>query len=50
MKTLTKKQLGQAKVYYAKTPPNGFAIDPRVETLVNKLIGRVADKWVRIQS
>lgn len=48
MNTLTKKQLSQAKMYYAKTPPKDFAIDPRVEALVNELIGRVADKWTML--
>ena len=48
MNTLTKKQLSQAKVYYAKTPPKDFEIDPRVEALVNELIGRVADKWTML--
>ena len=48
MNTLTKKQLTQARIYYAKTPPKDFAIDPRVEVLVNELIGRVADKWTML--
>lgn len=26
-------------------PPESIALDPRVEALVNDLIGRVADKW-----
>ena len=30
------------------TAPNGETIDPRVEALVNDLIGRVADKWTMI--
>lgn len=45
---LTKKQLRQAKVYYAHTPPACAEIDPRVEALVNELIGRVADKWTML--
>ena len=48
MNTLTKKQLSEAKIYYAKAPPKDFVIDPRVETLVNELIGRVADKWTML--
>src|SRR3954468_17834330 len=44
---LTKKQLRQARVYYAHTPSN-VEIDPRVEALVNELIGRVADKWTML--
>lgn len=48
MNTLTQKQLSQAKVYYAHTPPKDFEIDPRVEALVNELIGRVADKWTML--
>jgi DNA-binding HxlR family transcriptional regulator len=48
MNTLTKKQFRQAKVYYAKAPPKHFEIDPRVEALVNELIGRVADKWTML--
>lgn len=30
------------------TTPQGDAVDPRVEALVNDLIGRVADKWTLI--
>jgi DNA-binding HxlR family transcriptional regulator len=46
---LTKKQLRQAKSYYAHTPPPAnLELDPRVETLVNELIGRVADKWTML--
>ena len=30
------------------TNPQGEAVDPRVEALVNDLIGRVADKWTMI--
>lgn len=32
----------------AATDPQGQPIDPRVEALVNDLIGRVADKWTMI--
>lgn len=48
MNTLTKKQISQARIYYAKAPPKHFEIDPRVEALVNELIGRVADKWTML--
>src|ERR1700750_2154918 len=48
MNTLTKKQLTLAKAYYAKAPPKDLEIDPRVEALVNELIGRVADKWTML--
>jgi DNA-binding HxlR family transcriptional regulator len=40
---LTKKQLAQARAYYSDQSES--EIDPRVESLVNELIGRVADKW-----
>ena len=30
------------------TDPHGSPVDPRVEALVNDLIGRVADKWTMI--
>lgn len=29
-------------------PETGAAVDPRVEALVNEVIGRVADKWTMI--
>src|SRR3954463_16512682 len=44
---LTKKQLRQAKIYYAHVPSDA-EIDPRIEALVNELIGRVADKWTML--
>jgi DNA-binding HxlR family transcriptional regulator len=44
---LTKKQLRDAKAYYAHTPTKQ-EIDPRVERLVNELIGQVADKWTML--
>ena len=40
----TEEQIALAKRYSAAAPPRE-AIDPRVETLVHELIGRVADKW-----
>lgn len=39
----TEKQIAMAKIYAASTPPED--LDPRIEALVNDLIGRVADKW-----
>ena len=40
---LTKKQIARAKEEACSS--EGCEIDPRVEILVNELIGRVADKW-----
>jgi hypothetical protein len=37
----TEEQIAVAKVYAAQTPPDD--LDPRIEALVNDLIGRVAD-------
>jgi DNA-binding HxlR family transcriptional regulator len=42
----TKEQIARAKAYAAQTPPTG--LDPRIEALVNDLIGRVADKWTML--
>lgn len=42
-KVFTDDQIRQAKIHAALTPP--VDIDPRIEALVNELIGRVADKW-----
>ena len=42
----TPEQIAQAKFYTKVTPPDD--IDPRVEALVNELIGRVADKWTML--
>ena len=39
----TDQQIATAKGYAARTPPPD--LDPRIEALVNDLIGRVADKW-----
>ena len=44
---LTKKQIAQAKDYYVKERED-LELDPRVEALVNELIGRVADKWTML--
>jgi DNA-binding HxlR family transcriptional regulator len=43
---LTKKQIAQAKEYC--TSETDCAVDPKVEALVNELIGRVADKWTML--
>lgn len=45
--TLTKKQIAQAK-QYCTGEGDAAEIDPRVEALVNELIGRVADKWTML--
>ncbi len=42
----TQQQIAQAKTYAAATPPAD--LDPRIEALVNELIGRVADKWTML--
>src|ERR1700724_3233364 len=42
----TEDQIVSAEAYAAGTPPE--TIDPRVESLVNELIGRVADKWTML--
>jgi DNA-binding HxlR family transcriptional regulator len=42
----TQEQIASAEAYVAGTPPEN--IDPRVESLVNELIGRVADKWTML--
>jgi DNA-binding HxlR family transcriptional regulator len=46
MARVTDEQIGRAKVYAASTPPAD--LDPRIEALVNDLIGRVADKWTML--
>ncbi len=43
---LTKKQIAQAREYC--TGCADYEVDPRVEALVNELIGRVADKWTML--
>jgi DNA-binding HxlR family transcriptional regulator len=45
--TLTKKQLAQAKQYCTGERAD-LEVDPRVEALVNELLGRVADKWTML--
>src|SRR5271167_4043534 len=42
----TPEQIAKAKAYAAQTPPDD--LDPRIEALVNDLIGRVADKWTML--
>src|SRR5580693_8797961 len=42
----TPEQIAKAKTYAAQTPPDD--LDPRIEALVNDLIGRVADKWTML--
>jgi DNA-binding HxlR family transcriptional regulator len=42
----TAEQIARARAYAASTPPAD--LDPRIEALVNDLIGRVADKWTMI--
>ncbi len=42
----TREQIGNAKAYSAQIPPED--LDPRIEALVNDLIGRVADKWTML--
>jgi DNA-binding HxlR family transcriptional regulator len=42
----TQQEIEKAKKYAAQTPPRD--IDPRIEALVNDLIGRVADKWTML--
>ncbi len=46
MSRFTAEQIAAAKVYAASTPPDD--LDPRIEALVNDLIGRVADKWTML--
>jgi DNA-binding HxlR family transcriptional regulator len=42
----TDQQIAKAKTYSASTPPEN--LDPKIEALVNELIGRVADKWTML--
>ena len=44
---LTKKQIAQAKEYCTSERAD-LEVDPRVEALVNELLGRVADKWTML--
>jgi DNA-binding HxlR family transcriptional regulator len=42
----TEDQIAAAKIYAVQTPPDN--LDPRIEALVNDLIGQVADKWTML--
>ncbi|QRX82368.1 helix-turn-helix domain-containing protein [Glaciimonas sp. PAMC28666] len=42
----TEAQVAAAKFYAAQTPPDD--LDPRIESLVKDLIGKVADKWTML--
>ncbi len=42
----TDEQIARAERYAASTPPDD--LDPRIQALVNDLIGRVADKWTML--
>jgi DNA-binding HxlR family transcriptional regulator len=42
----TDEQIAKARAYAVSVPPDD--LDPRIEALVNELIGRVADKWTMI--
>ena len=42
----SEEQVALAKRHTALTPPDD--LDPRIEALVNDLIGRVADKWTML--
>jgi DNA-binding HxlR family transcriptional regulator len=42
----SEEQVAMAKRHAALTPPDD--LDPRIEALVNDLIGRVADKWTML--
>jgi len=45
----TQEQIDKTQALYARRPlPAGCEPDPRVETLVIDLIGRVADKWTML--
>ena len=46
MREFTQEQIAAAKSHAAQTPPDD--IDPKIEALVNDLIGRVADKWTML--
>jgi DNA-binding HxlR family transcriptional regulator len=46
MTSFTPAQIAKAKAYAKMTPPTDM--DPRIESLVTELIGRVADKWTML--
>jgi DNA-binding HxlR family transcriptional regulator len=46
MRNFAPEQIAAAKAHAAQIPPDD--IDPKIEALVNDLIGRVADKWTML--
>ena len=46
MRRFTPDEIAAAKAYPA--PPPSADIDPKIDALVNELIGRVADKWTML--
>jgi DNA-binding HxlR family transcriptional regulator len=46
MRNFTPEQIAAVKAHTAQIPPDD--IDPKIEALVNDLIGRVADKWTML--
>ena len=46
MRTFSPEEIARAKAQWAATPPED--LDPKIEALVNELIGRVADKWTML--
>jgi len=46
MATFTEQMLALAHKHAKQAPP--ASLDPKVEALVNELIGRVADKWTML--
>ena len=46
MRTFSPEEIARAKAQSAATPPED--LDPKIEALVNELIGRVADKWTML--
>ncbi len=46
MRKFSKEEIALAKFYATQKPPAD--IDPKIEALVNELIGRVADKWTML--
>ncbi|MEJ1962087.1 MAG: helix-turn-helix domain-containing protein [Gammaproteobacteria bacterium] len=46
MRRFTEEEIARAKARAALKPPDD--IDPKIEALVNDLIGRIADKWTML--
>lgn len=46
MQSFTEQMAALARAHSAHAPPE--TLDPRIEALVNDLIGRVADKWTML--